>query len=95
MAEQVPSVGRVVHYVLEAGPHQGEHRAALIVQVWGDRPDSLVNLQVFVDGSNDYHRNDAEKPLTLWRTSKACDPAGAPGTYHWPEYVPAKDEAKF
>lgn len=35
MSEQVPSIGRVVHYVLEAGPHQGERRPALIVQVWG------------------------------------------------------------
>jgi hypothetical protein len=65
------------------------------VQVWtkpgGElTPDCLVNLQVFVDGTNDYHRNDAEKPLTLWRTSKARDDDGAPGTWHWPEYVPAK-----
>lgn len=90
MADQVPSIGRVVHYVLEAGPHQGEHRAAFIVRVWGDTPDALVNLQVFVDGSNDYYKNQGPEPLTLWRTSVHRDDAGAPGTWHWPEYVPAK-----
>lgn len=90
MPEQVPSVGRIVHYVLEAGPHQGEHRPAIIVQVWSD---SSVNLQVFVDGSNDYFRNQGPEPLTLWRTSKHPDPAFTPGTWHWPEYVAAKDGA--
>lgn len=88
MAEQVPSIGRVVHYVLEAGPHQGEHRPALVVRVWSDE---MVNLQVFTDGSNDYYPNQGPEPLTLWRTSKHLDPDCAPGTWHWPEYVPARE----
>ena len=90
MAEQVPSIGRVVHYVLEAGPHQGEHRPAFIVRVWGDTPDALVNLQVFVDGSNDYYKHQGPEPLTLWRTSvHRNNDASVFGTWHWPEYVPA------
>ena len=91
MTEQVPSIGRVVHYVLEAGPHQGEDRPALIVKVWGDTPRSAVNLQVFVDGSNDYYRDQGPEPLTLLRTSKLRDDTKVPGTWHWPEYVPAKE----
>ena len=82
MAEQVPSIGRVVHYVLEAGPHQGEDRPALIVRVWGDTPNAPVNLCVFVDGSNDYYPHQGEEPLTLWRTSKLRDDNKAPGTWH-------------
>lgn len=87
MAEQIPSIGRVVHYVLEAGPHQGEHRPALIVRVWDHE---MVNLQVFVDGSNDYYKNQGPEPLTLWRTSKHLDHDCGVGTWHWPEYVPAE-----
>lgn len=87
MAEQVPSVGRIVHYVLEAGPHQGSHRPAIIVQVWGDTPEALVNLVVFADGSNDYYKNQGPEPLTLWRTSKRRDDSGALDTWHWPERV--------
>lgn len=88
MAEQVPSIGRVVHYVLDAGPHMGDHRPALIVQVWSDM---LVNLVVFPDGSNDYYPHQGDEPLTLWRTSKKLDNEYKPGTWHWPEYVPAKE----
>ena len=88
MAEQVPSIGRVVHYVLEAGPHQGDHRPAFIVNVWSN---DLVNLQVFTDGSNDVYPNQGPVPATLWRTSKHHDEEEkALGTWHWPEYVPAK-----
>lgn len=92
MSERVPSISCVVHYVLEAGPHQGEHRPALIVRVWGDTPESLVNLQVFVDGSNDYYKHQGPEPLTLWRTSvHRNDSAAVLGTWHWPEFVPSAD----
>lgn len=88
--QQVPSVGRVVHYVLEAGPHQYDHRPALIVRTWGDTPDALVNLQVFVDGSNDYYPHQGPEPLTLWRTSVHYDPTGTvANSWHWPEFVPS------
>jgi hypothetical protein len=87
VSERQPSVGRIVHYVLEAGPNQGEHRPALIVSVRGDTPDAPVNLQVFVDGTNDYYPNQGPEPLTLWRTSKLRDDSGTFGTWHWPERV--------
>ena len=88
--KQVPSVGRVVYYVLETGPKAGEHRPALIVRTWGDTPDTLVNLHVFLDGSNDYERSLSPGAMTIWRTSVQPDESGKPGTWHWPEYVPAK-----
>lgn len=84
MPEQVPSIGRVVHYVLPDGRNPGEHRPAFIVKVWG--PTS-VNLQVFVDGTNDY----PEYAGSVWATSVPFDPSGEqPSSWHWPEYVPAK-----
>lgn len=91
MSEQVPSIGRIVHYVLDAGPKQGEHRAAVIVRVWGDKPTSAVNLLVFVDGSNDYYRNQGPEPLIIWRTSKIRSDDFGLDTWHWPEYVPPKE----
>lgn len=45
--------GRIVHYVLPDGNHEGEHRPAIIVKVW-NKTTGYVNLQVFVDGTNDY-----------------------------------------
>lgn len=92
MAEQVPSVGRVVHYVLPDGRSAGEHRAAIIVRVWDPvpKPDSIVQLHVFIDGSNDYADADV-RSSTLWVTSVEFDPTGQkPRTWHWPEYVPAQ-----
>jgi hypothetical protein len=90
MAEQVPSVGRVVHYVLEDGPNTGQHRAAIIVRVWGDHPDAPVNLHVFLDGSNDVKPHN-DGPTALWRTSVQRDDTGQKlRTWHWPEFVPPK-----
>ena len=84
MAEQQPSIGRVVHYVLPDGRYPGEHRPAFIVKIWG--PTS-VNLIVFVDGTNDYPAGGASP---RWATSVQLDASEtpAPGTWHWPEYVP-------
>ena len=94
MAEQVPSIGRVVHYVVHEGPHAGEHRPALIVRVWSD---TCVNLVVMMDGDNDQAGGITNgAPLTVWRTSivyaapDAEFPQPKNGTWHWPEYVPAK-----
>lgn len=93
--QQVPSIGRIVHYILPAGPKKGEHRAAIVVRVWSDE---CVNLRVFLDGSNDYAHEHLPHYNTvlsgdLWVTS--ANHAGGEkhefGTWHWPEYVPAKE----
>ncbi len=94
MDKQMPSIGRVVHFVL--GPNannvlagQGEHRPGLIVRVWNP---NCVNLIVFLDGSNDTDRVDEQH--TMWVTSVVNDDTGKPGTWHWPEFVaPVKGTA--
>lgn len=83
MAEQVPSIGRVVHYV-----YGEKHCAATItdpdypVDRMEDDPHkgSYQALVVFVP---------MESPFT---TVASFSAAGAPGTWHWPEYVPARTE---
>jgi hypothetical protein len=91
MAEQVPSIGRVVHFVLDTGRNAGQHRPAMIVQIWGDpqNPAPYVQLQVFTDGQND---GDEYASGMVWRTSVQPDHSASPAhrTWHWPEYVPAK-----
>lgn len=48
-----------------------------------------MQLQVFTDGSND---GDKYKPGLHWATSVKHAEAHLNefGTYHWPEYVPAR-----
>lgn len=50
---QLPSQGRIVRYVI-GFDHEGKPAtcAAMVVRTWNDGHG--VNLQVFVDGSNDY-----------------------------------------
>lgn len=82
----VPRISDQVHYVLEAGPNQGECRPAFVVRVWGTAPTSAVNLLVLVDGENDQHRNNTPPggaPLVIWRTSKLRDDNRTPGTWHY------------
>ena len=45
----------------------------MIVQVWGDQPDSCINLQVFLDGSDQ-----------LWVTSVQV--GDQEGDYQWMAY---------
>jgi len=99
---QSASIGRIVHFVLP----NGEHRPAIVVRVWPEEfpnnPDDHtgLNLQVFLDGTND-NEAYAGLPLpakidtlhgTMWYTSAqyAMTPDGTgiqPGTWHWPERV--------
>lgn len=74
--------GRIVHYVLPDGKSQGAHRPAIVVRVWRQHEPCLVQLLVFVDGTNDYMTSDG---LAQWRTSVHHDPDGKPGTWHWIE----------
>ena len=89
---QPPSIGRIVHYILESGPKAGEHRPAIIVNVWqtGEKPllGNAVQLQVFTDSSIEESFNDCLPPV-MWKTSRSyADPAEqAPGTWHWPDRV--------
>lgn len=84
-SDQPPSIGRIVHYVLETGRGAGQHRPALVVNVL---PDDRVNLVVFIDGRNDLVTADQEEVLLLHKFTVSHDRADkAEGTYHWPEYV--------
>jgi hypothetical protein len=95
-ALQSPSVGRTVHYVLDEGPSQGQHRPAVIVRVWGEedaRAGTLpvsalgtVQLQVLTDSGRDGGFND-ELPQVMWRSSVPHDESGSEGSWHWPERV--------
>jgi hypothetical protein len=78
MSEQVPSVGRMVHFV-----NGEQHVPAIITDpeyvasvVDGAPPEQA--LTVFPVG---------EPPFT---TVAPLDADGASATWHWPEYVPAK-----
>lgn len=80
MSNQVPSVGRVVHFV-----NGTQHIPAIITQVnyAVDLPEAGTGwfgqaLTVFPP---------MEAPFT---TVAAYDPDGASATWHWPEFVPPK-----
>ena len=88
----IPSIGRTVHFVLPSG----EHRPAIIVRIWDGQPTehTVVQLQVFIDGSNDAgDLCDGERAVlppvsAVWRTSVHQDTeTKAPGTWHEPERV--------
>lgn len=51
---QLPTVGRIVHYVIPSGDNKGEHRAAMITGVCQFGENSYtVNLTVYRDDMND------------------------------------------
>ena len=87
--DQLVSVGRIVHYVLPNGRNPGEHRPAIVVNVWGTpTPDytPAVQLQVFTDSTNDFVEGPGSNGL-LWATSVSHDEEHRIGTWHWPERV--------
>lgn len=53
----------------------GQIVPAMIVAVWGDKPESAVNLKCFLDGSDDY-----------WVRSTAVGAPDHDGKYHWMPY---------
>ena len=73
--EQVPSIGRIVHFVMD----DGQHRPAIIVQVFAGEQGE-VGLVVFEPATNP----------TNYLALIGFDPQGEVGSWHWPEYVPAK-----
>ena len=48
-----PNQGRMVRYVLTSGRSAGQPRPAMVVRDWSEKGNGCVNLQVFLDGSND------------------------------------------
>lgn len=86
-AERAPdaglTVGRVVHYVLGLGyANAGQCRAAMVVRTWGAGEPYPIQLQVFLDGTND---DPYEGRGLDWRSSVPYSSGNMPGTWHWPE----------
>ena len=80
MAEQVPSVGRVVHFVAR----NGVHVPADICGVFEDNGTVALFIKDHTLGE------------TRFEPGVSFDATGQqPGSWHWPEYVPAKGELKF
>jgi hypothetical protein len=76
--DQEPTIGHIVHYVLDEFAEK--HRPAIIVKVHEWR--KTINLQVFTDGPNDV------KDKTFWASSVENDEDHkSQGTWHWPERV--------
>ena len=53
----------------------GQIVPAVIVAVWGDTPESAVDLKCFLDGRDDY-----------WVTSTTVGAPDHDGKYHWMPY---------
>lgn len=78
----VPTIGRVVIYNTTEEDQQKmrdmencnpqEKLPAIIVAVWGDTEESLINLNVLLDGEG-----------SIWKTSIAK--GDEPGLWNWPE----------
>lgn len=94
----IPTIGRTVHYVLPKNHrHAGQHRAAVISQVWSDKgqdPTEMtpVQLHVFLDSMNDPEGNAAA--MLVIRDSLQ-DPTGTTGgSWHQAEPAPVPPAAK-
>lgn len=73
--------GRIVHYVLpEHERNGGEHRPAIIVHVWPNASNGLVQLGQFTDFANDNQPSGI-----VWRASVPYSDEAKPGTWHWIE----------
>lgn len=69
-------IGTIVHFVVQAGPSRGEHRAAIVVT---EPIDGRVNLQVFIDGSNDGYPHSR---AAIWEQGVPYSEGMEPGTWH-------------
>lgn len=94
----IPSIGRTVHFVLpKEARHPGQHRAAVISQVWtanpGDLPteETAVQLHVYADLANDGY---AGSGVFVVRNATQ-DPFGKQlGSWHEPERANVPPRAK-
>jgi hypothetical protein len=77
----IPTLGRLVHFVLTSGRNAGQHRPAIVVRVHEAKPkeSSQLNLQVFTDGEND------ELPNVLHVERITRDEKAGANTWHEPE----------
>jgi hypothetical protein len=86
MAEQQPSVGRIVHYVSHGTPVQvdgtqrytSQCRAAVITSI-GDDPE-IVGLAVLNPTGMFFH-----EAVAFWEPEEPGDIRHGGGTWHWPE----------
>lgn len=86
MADQKPSIGRIVHAVLLNRSGELVHRPAIITRTFGhvQSPDQIINARVFTDGPSDHHAGSA----TIWKEMLRYDATGTKDwTWHWPEVV--------
>lgn len=81
-AIKAPMIGGDVLYVLPDGHSRGDARPAKVVRVCSA---TLVNLQVFTDGLNDFPAGSTGSNGIFWATSVPYADAEArmPGTWHW------------
>ncbi len=101
LATPEPTCGRIVLYVLPDGPCHGEIRPAIVTTTgkakgWQyPEHERVVQLRVFLDGTNDVDHSQADQHGNLdkgliamgWRTSVIQDQSGKqPGTWHWMDY---------
>ena len=82
MTKQIPSIGRIVHYVgygTPNGEYQPDHRAAIVTEVPNDvQPDSAIGVCVVTP-----------QGMFFNRVIPFDETGTAGGSWHWPEYVPA------
>lgn len=79
-----PTIGRIVHFTLNSGPHMGQVRPAIVVNV---RDETTVDLQVFTDGTR---LNGDCLPNMFWKPGARQGEPGEGGTWHWPLIIPPK-----
>lgn len=90
---EVPSLARIVHYVLpEQSNNAGQHRAAVVTSEAGEL--DAINLSVHLDkpddapsdhGFSDRYRLMTQFDMRVFNAPHDAD--GKPGTWHWPERV--------
>lgn len=77
---ELPTAGRIVHYVLPGGPSKGKHRPGMVV----DASEQIADLQVSVAPGDRGNWQPGRAGETLFcRASYSEKPRL--GTWHWPE----------
>lgn len=88
MNVQPPSCGRIVHYTLsevDSPRAVNRVRPAVVIDVVDG---TACNLHVMTNGGRD------DLSLVHWKGEVQYSEAGEPGTWHWPPFVPPKDEKR-